>query len=196
MVDKKLAANSRDINTGELSDGGRPKQNTKLSRDRVQDSYDQHAVQLKRFLIGILRDEAAAADALQSTFTQLIEKGHSVQPKSLRSWLFRVAYNEALQLRRKQKLHAKAIDKVAWIVADKQIGTSSYLTAIQQEDIERVSNALSELPKEQRQIVVLRIHDNLRFQQISDQLGVPLGTVLSRMRTALRKLKIRLTEQI
>lgn len=188
-----MAANPDKVDAG-LADSGQSEQRPRLNRDRVQDFYDRNAVQLKRFLNGILRDEAAAADALQSAFTQLIEKGHSVQPKSLRSWLFRVAYNEALQLKRRQKLHAKAMDKVAWIVGDGQIGTSTHLTTVKQEDIERVRVALSQLPTELRQIVLLRIHDNLKFQQISGQLDVPLGTVLSRMRTAMKKLKILLTE--
>ena len=64
--------------------------------------YLEHADQLRRFLVGVLRDEHLASDVLQVAFAKLVERGHSVDPASRKSWLFTVAYREALALRRRR----------------------------------------------------------------------------------------------
>ncbi len=169
-----------------------------MDRDKVLEVYEIHQVALRRFLIGILRDEAAAADALQTTFERLLEKGHTVQQEdSLKSWLFRVAFNEAMLIRRKDSISRKHAENVAWKFqvqsgadkgADDRISQSVHY-AIQQEDIQRVREALKKLPELQRVVVHKRIYEGLKFREIADELDVPLGTVLARMQAGLRKLK-------
>jgi len=160
--------------------------------------YEEHSVGLSRFLLGLLRNEAAAADALQTTFIRLLEKGHTVQQQdSLKSWLFRVAYNEAMLIRRRASMSRKHAENVAWKVqslgsADR--GTDDRLSqsvhfAIQQEDIQQVREALTKLPDAQRVVVEMRIYEGLKFREIADQLDEPLGTVLARMQAGLKKLK-------
>ena len=60
----------------------------------------------------------------------------------------------------------------------------------------QVQLALETLPAEQQQIVKLRIYDELTFAAIAEQLGLPLGTVLTRMRLALKKLNQRLDRNL
>jgi len=160
--------------------------------------YEEHAVGLSRFLLGLLRNEAAAADALQTTFIRLLEKGHTVEKQSaLKSWLFRVAYNEAMLIRRKVSISRKHAEDVAWKVQslggadrgnDDRLSQSVHF-AIQQEDIKRVREALQKLPEAQRVVVELRIYEGLKFREIADELDEPLGTVLARMQAGLKKLK-------
>ena len=160
--------------------------------------YEEHAVGLSRFLLGLLRNEAAAADALQTTFIRLLEKGHTVEKQSaLKSWLFRVAYNEAMLIRRKVSISRKHAEDVAWKVQslggadrgnDDRLSQSVHF-AIQQEDIKRVREALKKLPEAQRVVVELRIYEGLKFREIADELDEPLGTVLARMQAGLKKLK-------
>jgi len=155
-------------------------------------------VALERFLIGVLRDEAAAADALQTTFIRLLEKGHLVQQQdSMKSWLFRVAFNEAMLIRRKDTTSKKHAENVAWklqgqLGADRGVDhrlSQSVHHAIQQEDIKQVRAALKQLPLAQREVVKKRIYEGLKFREIADELDVPLGTVLARMQAGLKKLK-------
>ena len=169
-----------------------------MDQDRVREVYEEHQSALGRFLIGVLRDESAAADALQTTFARLLEKGHMVQQQeSLKSWLFRVAFNEAMLIRRKESISRKHAENVAWKAqvqfgADKGIDqrlSQSVHYAIQQEEIERVREALTRLPESQREVVEKRIYDGLKFREIADELDVPLGTVLARMQAGLKKLK-------
>jgi len=51
---------------------------TAFSPEQVQCLYDQHAAALNSFLVGVLRNHAAAADVLQSTFAKLLERGHTI----------------------------------------------------------------------------------------------------------------------
>lgn len=164
----------------------------------MEAAYQQHAVALERFLLGILKDEASASDALQSTFAQLIRKGHVVDPGSVRSWLFRVAYNQAMLIFRQQATRRQVTEKAAWMLKHEQQSRSevdSVDEAMRIEDIHVVREALECLPAEQLRVVQMRIYDNLKFRQISEQLGVPLGTVLSRMQSALKKLRTILNEK-
>ena len=86
----------------------------RIDSARVAALYVEHADDLKAFLIGVLRDRDLAADALQSTFTKTIESGHTAREESLKGWLFRVAFNEAMAIRRKQHVHQKSIRKWFW----------------------------------------------------------------------------------
>ena len=169
-----------------------------IDRSNVQSVYDQHAASLQRFLLGILRDEATTADALQTTFIRLLEKGHLVnQQDSIKSWLFRVAFNEAMLIRRRESIGRKHAEGVAWRFQqhagpdkgnDERLSQSVHY-AIQQEDIQQVQAALKRLPDAQRIVVEKRIYEGLKFREIADQLDEPLGTVLARMQAGLKKLK-------
>ena len=70
----------------------------------------------------------------------------------------------------------------------RQLG-QSVERAIRQEDIELVRKALDELSDVQRQVVEKRIYEGLKFREIAQELDVPLGTVLARMQSSLKKLK-------
>ena len=62
-------------------------------------------------------------------------------------------------------------------------------SAAQTEDRQRLLAAVSELPEGQREVVVLRMTAELKFEEIAEVLGIPLGTALSRMSAALRDLR-------
>ncbi len=57
------------------------------------------------------------------------------------------------------------------------------------EIVERVKQALETLPNQQRTVVRMRIYEEKTFAVIADELGIPLGTVLTRMRLAIKKLQ-------
>ena len=152
----------------------------------VSTLYAQHSDELRRFLVGVLGDHHLAADVLQLTFTKAIEVGHTARAESLKAWLFSVAYNEAMAIRRRQGVHERAARSVSCNFKPSETAEAS-LTRI--ETVQLVQAALEQLPPEQRTVVQLRIYDQMKFVQIADELKLPLGTVLSRMHTALRKLR-------
>ena len=150
--------------------------------------YVQHAEELRAFLTGVLRDGELAGEALQATFAKAVEQGHTARQESIKGWLFRVSYNEAMGLRRRQKTQDKSYKKLAWNQSPKSHSPEE--TVVRWEEVERVRAALKVLPAEQEQVVRMRIYDEKTFAVIAEELGVPLGTVLTRMRLALKKLAV------
>lgn len=159
----------------------------------VAELYAQHGEKLRAFLHGVLRDGDLAAEALQNTFRQAVRALPDATPEGARGWMFRVAYHEAMLLRRKAKVAGKALRKVAddsgadLIVPDDPL--------IRRETIGRVREALKELPPDQRYVVEQRIYGEKTFAVIASELNVPLGTVLTRNRLALEKLRAALSGQ-
>lgn len=153
--------------------------------------YLEHAEELRRFLIGVLRDGDAAADVLQAAFAKLVERGHEVEPPSRKSWLFTVAYREALALRRRQTAERGALERIAaeGDVRRREVAESPDRPLLQWETVERVRRALDRLPVEQRRVVKLKISEQKTFAAIAEDLNLPLGTVLTRMQLALAKLR-------
>ncbi len=185
LSETALTNDSLESNSGQASPG-------RLDPQTVAEVYRQFENQLGRFLIGMLRDESLAADVLQSTFAKLIEKGVEVNVDSRKAWLFQVAYNEAMMIRRREQTGRRATENVAWMMrvkSDRDKSGEGIQMAIEAENVERVRDALARLPEPIRDIVVLRIYEGLKFAEIATRLDVPLGTVLARMRSGLGKLK-------
>jgi len=155
----------------------------------VADLYRQHADELRAFLAGVLRDRELADEVLQIVFRKTLEKGHTAT-ENIRSWMFKVAWNEAMLFRRVQTRQAGGLKKAA-----RQRGTTtetpeqSEREAVRQETVEQVQQAIDQLSPEQKLVVQMRIYDEKKFAVIADELGIPLGTVLTRMRSAMQKLK-------
>jgi len=158
----------------------------------VAEMYAKHRLEMHAFLVGVLRDTHLASDALQATFAKAIELGHTVAPASFKAWLFRVAFTEALAMRRRQQSQERLLEQIAWTrpgAADCPIEN-----AVRSETVEAIRAALEELPAEQRLVVQQRIYEQKTFAAIAEEFGVPLGTVLTRMQLALRKLRAKLEQ--
>lgn len=166
----------------------------RIDQDDVAALYGQHADDLRSFLVGVLRDRELADEVLQTVFHRTAERGHTVRGE-FRGWLFRVAYNEAMQIRRKQTRERAALTKAAWLKPG-EAGEQSASAAIRKETVAEVRRAIDGLPEGQRQVVLLRMYENVTFAVIAERLELPLGTVLTRMRLATEKLqKMLKTEQ-
>jgi RNA polymerase sigma factor (sigma-70 family) len=149
--------------------------------------YVEHGEELRAFLAGVLRNADLAAEALQSTFSKAVEVGHTAREESLKGWLFRVAYHEAMLLKRRQGVHSRSLVKLASIGEEAPKSPEEVL--FQEESADRVRRALERLPKEHRVIVHKKIYEEKTFAMIAAELKLPLGTVLTRMRAALKNLR-------
>jgi RNA polymerase sigma-70 factor (ECF subfamily) len=158
----------------------------------VEALLSDHGAELERFLIGVLRDPQLAGDAMQNALVKMVERGHTTQEETRKAWLFRVAYNEALLLRRRQATGDNVLRRLA-TTATTQTGPADE-PLLKAEIVGRVRAAMDELPSEQRRIVRMRIYDQKTFKVIAEELQIPLGTALSRMRAAMGHLRSRLTE--
>lgn len=158
----------------------------RIARDQVAALYGRHADDLRSFLTGILKDRHLAEESLQVVFRRLSEQGHTVHTE-FRGWLYRVAYNEAMQVRRRQAREQVALGKAVWLQPRNE-SESSESDVIRDETVAEVRQAIEELPEGQRQVVRMRIYEDVTFAVIAERLGLPLGTVLTRMRLANERL--------
>jgi RNA polymerase sigma-70 factor (ECF subfamily) len=158
-----------------------------LSQQEVGALHAAHRAELERYLLGLVRDAALADDCLQATFAKLLERGHETQPATRRAWLFRVAFQEAMLARRRSATTDRILQKAAWSQCREPAGPDARL--LERETVREVAEALECLPPEQRQVVRMRMYEEKTFAVIAQELGIPLGTALGRMRSALVKLR-------
>lgn len=149
--------------------------------------YLEHADGLRCFVRGLLRDNDLAADVTQMTFVKAVQSCHEVRRDSLKAWLYRVAYHEAMAIRRRQDVDQRAKQKLAWQGSDE--GDQPEANLARWEQVQAVRQALDTLPDAQRQVVRMRIYEQKKFADIASELDLPLGTVLTRMQLGLKKLR-------
>lgn len=148
--------------------------------------YVRHSDELRAYLVGLLRDAHLADEVLQAAYAKAVEQGHRAREGSLKAWLFRVAHNEAMDRRRRAVAEDRSVRAVGWW--KKGFEKTPEHSLGQRETVERVRKAIEELPAEQQEVVRLRIYDEKAFAEIAALTGKPLGTILTRMRLATKKL--------
>lgn len=159
-----------------------------ISPEDVAILYREHREALRRLVNGILRDQGLADEVLQTVFGRLIEKADSIRD-DVRGWLFRVAANEAIQVKRRQAREKRAVDQATWLASSRQSDENpAEGSLIRDETLADVRRAIDALPEAQQQVVRMRIYENKKFAVIAAELDVPLGTVLTRMRLATERL--------
>ena len=165
----------------------------KLDPSVVAGLYVEHADSLRRFVFGVLRDWQLTQDVLQATFVKMVEQGHTTRRESRKAWLFRVAYHEALAIRRRQSVGQRAVERSSW--NKEAAGGAADEPIVRFETVEVIRQAMEELPAEQLRVVQMRIYEDKKFTTIAEELGIPLGTALGRMRAAMQKLRDKLEDR-
>jgi RNA polymerase sigma-70 factor (ECF subfamily) len=134
----------------------------------------------------ILRDEGAAEEILQDLFYQIWQTASRFDPQrgSLPGWLVVVARNRAIsKARRKsgkgEELHENAID----LRVDLESSSTQNLL------LEKVRTVLSGLPDGQRAAVEFAYFEGMSHSEIAEKTGEPLGTIKTRIRSAMETLK-------
>ncbi len=155
--------------------------------------FHQFGGPLRSFLLGVTSDPEAAEEALQATFTRAMETGHTARTDTLKGWLFRVAYNEAMLAGRKRQRRDRSLKRLAE-TPRRETATPEDLVSLD-ESIRDVRELIDRLPAGQRAVVRKRIYEDKTFKVIAEEMGAPLGTVLTRMRSALAKMHRWLAEK-
>jgi RNA polymerase sigma factor (sigma-70 family) len=157
--------------------------------------YLRHRSKLYRFLVRQLHGNGALADELfQDVWQRVISARQGWKPEAAFStWLYRIAHNRladhwrALQHRPPAPIDA---DERTERVPDDDT-PERQLSAF--EERRRLHLALDELPEEQREVILLRLEQDLSLEEIGEITGVGRETVKSRLRYAMDKLRLRLT---
>jgi RNA polymerase sigma factor (sigma-70 family) len=183
-----VSDDSDPINRG-LPHRDEPSTGGRLSPEVVRSWHETHGRELFEFLIGVLRDPIAAQDVLQITFRRVLETGHTAREETAKGWLFKVALREALVFRRqldRQQRHLKKYAAGQDSLVDPGLPE---FQIVRDEDVARLRQLLVQLPADQQHVIRQRIYEDKTFAEIASELNVPLGTVLTRMRLAVEKLR-------
>src|SRR3989344_2204440 len=148
---------------------------------------EQEIPRLKRYARALTRDFARADDLMQNALARAIAKQHLWEPGTdLRAWLFTILHNQYVNdirrsVREGQSVAVEEVESTLTTVGRQD-------DALMLRDLER---SLKKLSEEQRQVILLIGLEGMQYEEAADILGVPIGTVRSRLargRTALRLL--------
>lgn len=166
-------------------------------------AYDQLVHRYEREIYSYLRrflgNSEMAEDAFQGTFLQVhLKCGQFQQGRRFRPWLYSIATNQAIDLQRRNKRHKSVSLDTGRQAEDDELGSLVDLLVNNEpgpvarlEGSERrdwIRNAVAELPETLRSAVTLVYYQGLKYREAAEALGVPVGTVKSRLHSALLKL--------
>lgn len=152
--------------------------------------YDRYAGPLHGYLAGMTGDPAGAEDLVQEAMLRVFRHIERYEERgTFRAWVFRIATNLALtELRRRR--YAATIPLDAGAPEPSDPADTDPGAAWEAEDrTNAVEATLATLPDEQRAVVLLRVRREMGIADIARTLGVPEGTVKSRLHHAIRKLR-------
>ena len=150
--------------------------------------YDEFVGKVHRLAVRMVGG-SDAADVTQQTFVKMFRGLGSFQGSaSFSTWLYRIAVNECLQHRRRERRPTQALPAE---LLDKSNGS---LRSLEAADL--VQQALSKLDEKLRAIFLLREVEGLSYEQIAEVLGIPTGTVGSQLNRARAELRGYLQRQM
>jgi RNA polymerase sigma-70 factor (ECF subfamily) len=159
-------------------------------RDAFGLFYDRYAPVLFGFGIRILKDGRDAEDVLQEALVQVWRdaRGFDATRASVKTWLFTIVRSRALYRWRSRR----SLDQHVLPASEEAIDRERAAAGGQEEAVRRdyVGRWLRRLPKDERAVLFLAYYDGYTQEEIAVRLKQPLGTVKSRTRSGLAKLKV------
>jgi RNA polymerase sigma-70 factor (ECF subfamily) len=155
--------------------------------------------ELYNYLRRFLGNEAMAEDAFQATFMQVHLKCHLFDgERKVRPWLYTVATNQAIDIQRRNRRHRLvSLDRPNRVQNDELGSLINLLDGREADPSDRlelherrewVRQAVAALPEQLRTAVRLVYFRGMKYREAADELSVPVGTVKSRLHTAVKRL--------
>lgn len=146
--------------------------------------YDSYHRLVYGIALRMLGDQGAAEDLTQMVFLKIWSSPGLFQGGNFGAWIARVARNRALDVLRSRASHAEG-EFPENVPDDKQLEEYAFARM----DAEVVREALAALPPEQRQPIEMGFFGGITHEEIARRLDTPLGTIKTRIRSGLRKLR-------
>ncbi|WP_044872946.1 sigma-70 family RNA polymerase sigma factor [Pseudomonas sp. LFM046] len=140
---------------------------------------------LRRFALWLTRNASSADDLVQATLERALSRWGSKGDGNLRAWLFAILYRQFLDGQRRARRHARLLEFFSGGRSEEAPSTEELV--VNQSTLE----AFGQLPAEQRALLLLVSVEGLSYKEAAETLGIPIGTVMSRLsraRKALREL--------
>jgi RNA polymerase sigma-70 factor (ECF subfamily) len=135
---------------------------------------------LRRYARALVGDRHAADDLVQDTLERAVRKFHLWRPGDLRAWLFSIMHNVFVNQLKARKIRPE-------VEADENL--PARVPGADSMDIIDLDRALRALAPEQREVVLLVGLEEMTYAEVSRALGIPIGTVMSRLSRGREKLR-------
>ena len=166
----------------------------KRDRDAFQSLFDFYGPRVKSFIMRSGIPEITAEEVAQETLLTVWRKADKFNPAlaSASTWIFTIARNKKIDRLRKDSRPLPDANAPTFAGPGVETPEASAWHSI---NAEKVHAALKQLPEEQRRVLTLAFIEENPHAAVSEMLGLPLGTVKSRIRLGLEKLRTLLAEQ-
>lgn len=148
--------------------------------------FEHFGPRVKGFLMRSGADATLAEECVQEVMATVWRKAHLFDPSraSVSTWIFTIARNKKIDALRKQKRPEP--EDIVW--GPEEEPDQEDVLGLQQES-ERLGEAIASLPDKQRELIEKAYFGDLSHSEIAAQTGLPLGTIKSRIRLALNRLR-------
>jgi len=161
----------------------------------ISELYDRYSQLIYGAILRIVAETDDAEDILQEVFIQIWRKASTYKPElgSPKNWMVRIAHNRSLNFLRSKRLRAKSAE-----ITDEEITVTAHPTLIDDslisktisaERMELLRRVMCELPPDQAHLIDLAFFQGYSHSEISELLGVPLGTLKSKIRKGLLSMR-------
>jgi RNA polymerase sigma-70 factor (ECF subfamily) len=165
------------------------------SYEALRRIYDKYRRYLLKIASALLHDTTIAEDIVHDVFMQLAQSaGHIGINGSLKAYLRTCVINRVRSRFRSDKVRYTVKLSEAESVAAEQYDCEQWI--ILTEESQRISKALAQVPFEQREVIILHLHGDMKFREIAELQNVSLKTVQSRYRYGLDKLRSLLDSEV
>jgi RNA polymerase sigma-70 factor (ECF subfamily) len=151
-----------------------------------EDLYDRYSRSVYSLAMTMLRDAEAAREVTQEVFLDLWRTARAFEPTrgSARSWILSLAHHKSVDAVRRRRL--RAVEPLSEALPSGQDVAAEAAAALARG---RVREALSTLTLDQRNAIALAYYGGYTQREIAERLGIPLGTIKTRMRDGMIRLR-------
>jgi RNA polymerase sigma-70 factor (ECF subfamily) len=162
--------------------------------DALRQIYEKYRNELLALAVTLSSDRGAAEDVVHDVFVSFAEAAEKIELRtSLRSYLLACIANRVRNLSRTKHQKPGHLDEEVGVAAG---GNGPVHSAMSAEQWRRISQALAELPYQQREVIVLRLQAGMKFKTIAETQGVSINTTQARYRYGLDRLRSLLNSEV
>lgn len=160
----------------------------------LEEAFARFQSELLGALVCLLGNAEDARDALQESFLKCWRHRDQMgQVTNVKAWIFRIVLNTGRDVRGTAwRRKRQSLPEDDGMVEQRQVSPADEL--VRRDELERIRLAIRELRAEEQEVFLMRQNADLTYEEIAETMGIPAGTVKTRMRLALARLRQALAE--